>query len=477
VTDPAAAVARRALHGAAALGVRQVVVQGANLAGSTLLARLLAPDAFGQVAIATFVLAFAVSLSGLGLGASLVRQPEEPDASDCRAVLTLGLWVAGGLALAALTVAVMLGGARVEAWLLGCGALALLAAPFQALPVALLERRLAFASVARIEAAQALAYNGVAVALASLGLGVVSIAPALLARAATGAVLAQHASALRVAPGGRLAGIGRHLRFGLPLLGSSVVGYAKDAFVPVLIGATAGAAAVGLVGWAQLVAAAPSLTLMILARLYLPAFARLQHERGALGDAVARALRASHALVAPLAVLTAALIEPITRLVFGVQWLPALPVFRLLWVANLFAPTSVVLLAVLAATGRARQSLGIGLAWAAGTWLLGVPLVLAWGPLGFGAANVAVQAVIVLLIRAARRDVAVRVLPAAVPPWAVALLMGAAVRALDTAVPATDLLGLGGHVAWGLALYASGIAALDAIERPRRAAMPVGEHV
>ena len=69
-----------------------------------------------------FVLAFAVSLSGLGLGASLVREPVEPDERDCRAVLTLWLYVAGCVAAAALVLASILGPARPEAWLLACGA-------------------------------------------------------------------------------------------------------------------------------------------------------------------------------------------------------------------------------------------------------------------------------------------------------------------------------------------------------------------
>ena len=63
--------------------------------------------------------------------------------------------------------------------------------------------------------------------------------------------------------------------------------------------------------------------------------------------------------------------------------------FRLLWIANLFAPTNVVLLGVLGARGRSDAVLAVTVAWTAGTWLLGVPLVLAWDALGYGVANVA----------------------------------------------------------------------------------------
>ncbi len=61
----------KAIRSVAALGVRQIVVQGLNALTAVVLARLLSPSDFGLFAIITFVLAFLVAFGDVGLGASL----------------------------------------------------------------------------------------------------------------------------------------------------------------------------------------------------------------------------------------------------------------------------------------------------------------------------------------------------------------------------------------------------------------------
>ena len=53
-----ARVTRHFASGALSLGVRQVFVQGSNLLGSLLLARMLSPTEFGLYAVAVFWLSF-----------------------------------------------------------------------------------------------------------------------------------------------------------------------------------------------------------------------------------------------------------------------------------------------------------------------------------------------------------------------------------------------------------------------------------
>ena len=65
----------------------------------------------------------------------------------------------------------------------------------------------------------------------------------------------------------------------------------------------------------------------------------------------------------PCAVLILALIEPITVLVFGAQWLAAVPIFRILWIGNLIVPTTTAVLAFLAALGDTRTSLRFAFIW------------------------------------------------------------------------------------------------------------------
>src|SRR6188508_3013008 len=87
-TSAPAAIAKKALRGALALGARQVVVQAVNLAGGISLARLLTPAEFGVFGIVTFVLSFLTTLGDVGLGASLIRQHSEPDEHDYRVIFS-----------------------------------------------------------------------------------------------------------------------------------------------------------------------------------------------------------------------------------------------------------------------------------------------------------------------------------------------------------------------------------------------------
>jgi O-antigen/teichoic acid export membrane protein len=246
----------------------------------------------------------------------------------------------------------------------------------------------------------------------------------------------------------------RQLRFGLLVQGTGLISVVKDSITPIFIGLLLGRAAVGLVDWAQVVAAYPVLVLLILHRLYLPAFSRMQDHPERLGGFVEQVLRATNGFVAPLAVLTLVLIDPVTRLVFGEKWVAAMPLFHLFWAANLFVPTAVPLLALATALGLARAAFGFTLLWAAGTWLLGVPLILRFGLLGYGLANVAVQLTNLMLFRFLQARVSFRILPIAAPYWVAAGAIGGVIFAAERFVPATGVPALAGYFFAGLSAYA-----------------------
>ena len=455
-------IGRDALRGAAALVVRQVFAQGANFAGALLLARLLSPGEFGLFGIATFGLSALLQLGGAGLATSLVRQAEEPDDDDCRVVFTLQqvvvLIVTIALWLGAPAVARAYGRPLADLWTVRLVALAAVCASLQTIPTARLERRLAFASLAGVEVAQALLYNVIAVFLAWRGAGTLAIGVAFLARAAFGAMLVSLVSPWRIGWRWDLERARRHLRFGLPMQGIGLVSMVKDSITPVLLGLTGGAAAVGYIGWAQLVATYPTWAVMVMQRVYLPTFARVQHDERRLASLVEEVVRLSNTAVAPLAMLTLVLIRPLTTVVFGAQWLPALSAFRLLWIANLLVPTTMPLLGLLNASGRSRTAFGFALAWMVATWALGVPLIAAFGPLGFALANVGVQGLNLLLIRAARRIVPIRVLSMAGPVWLWAAATSLVGAALHATVPGAPALRLAFAFGAALALYAAGLA-------------------
>jgi O-antigen/teichoic acid export membrane protein len=451
-------VVRKAVHSVMALGLRQVLNVGMGGLGGILLARLLSPSEFGLFAIVTFVLAFLVTFGDAGLAASLVRQAHEPAEEDYQAVFTVQQVLVVSVVILFWVAAPWIARAYHlpphDSWVFRLVALSLLCTSFQVIPVARLERHLSFEKLALVEVAMSFVFYSTAVGLAWKGVGTLSFAIAMVARSLAGALLANLASPWRIRWHWDWERARVHLKFGVPYQGIGFIFLLTSGITPVFIGLLLGAASVGYINWAQMVSGYPVVVLMAMQRVYLPAFARLQLHRETLSQFVEQVLRATNALAAPVAILTLVSIEPLTKFVFGQKWLPALPLFYLLWGTNLFVPTATPLFALLNALGYSRTAFKFALMVMLGTWALGGPLILAFGAIGFGIASLCVNTMHLVLYRVVRAHLSYRILPMVVPSWCVALVIGLATYFMMRSRPPTGLLGLGVYLALGLTAYA-----------------------
>ncbi|RIH83315.1 Teichuronic acid biosynthesis protein TuaB [Meiothermus luteus] len=447
----------QAVRSATALMVRQVVVQGLNVVGGILLARLLTPTEFGLYAIVTFLLTFLAAFGGTGLAASLIRQPNEPVELEYRSVYTIQQVIVIALVLVLWMAAPWIAHAyRLppdNAWIFRLVALSLLATSFMVIPQVRLERHLAFDKLALVEIAQAFTYNVTAVFLAWWGLGPLSFAIALLLRSITGAILANWISPWKIGWSWDWNTARKHLEFGLFLQGGQVVSLIKDSITPVFVGLYLGAESVGYINWAQMVANYTVMALMVFQRLYMPMFARLQQDRVLLARFVERVLLVTNAITAPVSVLTLVLIEPITRLIFGEKWLVALPIFYLLVLANLVVASSTPLQGLLNALGQSQTTFAFTLLWAGITWVLGLPFVYWFGDIGFAITNVVVQVTNLWLFAIVRKQLPICIWGPVLSTWATSLLVGVIVWLLAQLATVPNLYILVGFFLLGLLLF------------------------
>jgi O-antigen/teichoic acid export membrane protein len=437
---PATDLARRVLRSASALTLRQVFVGVANVAGGVLLARLLSPAEFGAFAMLSILISMFLVVAGPGVAAELVRREAEPDPSTQAAVFTVQLAVSFALALAIWMLAPWL----VDRFGLGpsagaafrLAALAGLVTTFAVMPQVHLERELAFDRLAIVEVAQAIAFNGVAIVMAWSGYGLASIGFAYLVKHSLGAAVAHWLApwAVRLRwDWPRTAGV---LRFGVPYQGAAFVSILKDSITPIAAGLIVGVAEVGFLTWASMFASYAVLALVILQRIYMPTFARLQSSPELLRGFVEHTIWAANAVMAPISLVLLVHAEAITRIVFGEKWLVALPLFYLFWGANLVVPTVTPVLGLLNATGRSKLTFAFNFMWTGLTWAIGLPLLYVVGAIGLAIANPMVQATNLLLFREVRRRHGVRFLRFVLPPW----LLAIPVVAIGRFVP--EVLGL-----------------------------------
>ena len=438
-----AEVIRRTIVGAASLGGGQVASQVLNIAGLIVLARMMTPAEFGLVAILTFLLALLTAVGDLGLGMSLVRQGPEPSEADFRAVSTFQRVMALGIALAALAAApgvvLVYDLAPGQWWLFPVMALAIAADAVRFYPLAKFERRLRYEYVGAVEITQAVVFNIALLGLAISGYKSVCFSVAVVLRSSAGAILAN-------AMGERLPGwlwdwpvVKRYLSTGLPYQGVHLMTVIRNSIVPVFIALVLGRAAVGHLEWAAMVAGFPLTGLILLQRLYVGSFSRLRAHPEDLRRFVTRLIVLAHAMVAPLAVLTLVLLDPIVRTVFGENWLPAMPIVRWLWLGCLVIPTTAPLTGLLHAFGKSRVVFAVACVGLIATWVVGVPLVFVYGEVGIAIGMLSIHVAGAVIWRTARQAIEFRILRPAALVWACALPAGAVAWWWQVALPITSI--------------------------------------
>jgi O-antigen/teichoic acid export membrane protein len=460
---------RRAVVGGVALVLRQSVVKGVAIVGGVVLARILTPEIFGTYAIVVFVVTTFSLVGDMGLGAALIQQPSEPTDHNYRVVFTIQLVVFGSASAAILVIgpwiAAGFGISPDGILLMRLLAIGLMVSALRTLPAVRLERHLEFGRLVLAEAAQAIVFQVVAVAAALSGLGVVSFGIAAVAGTAAATVLVNVVAPWRPGLAWDWNDARGFLRFGLPYQAIGVVSFIKDAVNPLFIGVIAGVAAVGFINWATVIIGYPLLISTILTRLYFPAFSRLRSRpqmASAFGGAV---IRWSVFIAVGLTVPFLPAAGFWTTLVFGSQWLPAVPLLYLQSIAIPFAAAAAVGLGILNATGRSGIALGFASVWMGATWLFTIPAVLTVGWVGFGVANAIVTLTTApFFYRMVERGMPVKSMSGLLPGLVTGGLAVACGVALATTRPVdlafavqTGTLCLAGYVAGWLVLCRSSV--------------------
>jgi lipopolysaccharide exporter len=316
------------LGGVAARGVGVLVGRTLGLqvltAGVTVaLARILTPADYGLFAIALAVQLVGQRAAELGLPAALVRLEEDPapqlQSAVAGVMLSVASLMSGSLLLAAFVIAPAAGS---SSEILKVIAVASAAMPFyaaRAIPMVLMERKLAFGRVAVVETADTLVFNAFAILAALAGLGAFSLAGAVPAGGVAGVIAAwaiqpfARRPALELDPVRPLAAFG--IRVSL-LQGAYLV--RELGFVSILA-AVGGTPVAGYYAMAKRLFSFPIALTSAVVRVSFPALsrdARLRPQRAA-KTAIYTAIAAG----LPLA-LVAGAAQPLIAVVLGREWLP-----------------------------------------------------------------------------------------------------------------------------------------------------------
>ncbi len=338
-TDSHSALAKASLSGFKWNYLGTVVRTVAGLAVGVVLARILGPEPFGEIAVATLVIGLANLIADLGLGAALIQRESISD-DDIRFIFTmqvlLGLALSCSVAVAAGALGAAFHSAHVAPVIRALSPIFTLQA-FGQTATSLLKRDLGFRSIQLAQVVSYLvAYLGLGIPLALVSAGVWSLVGAQLSQTVLYVALVYLRARHPVRPLIRTNG-DSYVWFGGKVVATNLANWTISNVDNVLVGRMFGVAVLGLYNRAFLLTATPmNAIVMSLQSVLFSASSRVQHDRPALRKGFLTSL--SLVGLATVPVFWTAAIVPSTVIegLYGRQWVAAAALFRPLALAMPF---------------------------------------------------------------------------------------------------------------------------------------------
>ncbi len=369
--------------GASTQGLRQVI----QLAVTAVLARYVLPEQFGLMGMASAALASVAPFNEMGMGAALVQKRDLAGghvAAVFWAQTGASLAMGGVLALAAPLIAGFFNRDELVP-LLRILSLTLPIGAAASAPQALLLRDLRFRSLAFVETGVLAVAGTTAATLAVAGWGVWSlVAQSLIGSALTAVcvlVLARFNPLSRaVVP--TLAQLRELSRFSAPLAGFQILNFVSRNVDDVLIGKFLGATALGYYSLAYRVMMYPLQKVSgTIERVFFPAFSTIQDDPQRLSRAYVKAAQFIALVTFPMMAVMMVTSPEMTRVLFGPDWAPAVPLIAILSAAGLAGSIGTTVGNIYLATGRSDQMLKWGI-FATICSVASIAIGLLWGVIG-----------------------------------------------------------------------------------------------
>jgi O-antigen/teichoic acid export membrane protein len=299
-----------------------------QLASTVIIARILTPEQVGSFAVAAAFAALASTFRDFGIAEYLIQE-QQLDNTALRAALSVNIgtsWLVALVLMGLAPAAADFYRSPVVADVMRVQALSFVLIPFGAVTMAWFRRQMDFRPVFLSGIAANLTSFVVSVALAMSGQGAMSLAWASLAGVAvTVAVsIAMRPKGMPWRPG--WAGVGRVIHFGKFASGVYLFGQLGKGAPEMVIGRALDVIAVGVFSRASgLVEIFNRLVLRAVTPVYLPFFAKSLREHGSSRQGLLMAMSFTSVVGWPFLACTALYAYAAIRLMYGPQWLQAVP--------------------------------------------------------------------------------------------------------------------------------------------------------
>ncbi|NJO39263.1 MAG: lipopolysaccharide biosynthesis protein [Cyanobacteria bacterium RU_5_0] len=345
------------------------------------LARLLDPETFGLVALANVFLAFMQVFLDQGFAQALIQRKELESAH-----LDTAFWINLGIGtlltvtgfVAASWVANLFHQAQLTS-ILQCLSILFFIRSFSGVQQAILERKFAFKAVA-VRLLLGTAISGVvSITMALNGFGIWSLVFQQLVHELIGALALWFASDWRPRFKFSVPHFKHLFGFGSSILGFNFLGFINNRADDFLIGYFLGPTALGYYAIAyRILTVMTDLLVNTSSQVTLPTFSRLQEEPERFRKAFYSATQLTSSIAFPIFLGVVVFAPELVLLLFGIQWLPSIPVMQVLALVGILRSVTYFKGSVFIAMGKPTWRLWLGLL-SAGLNLVGFIVAVRWG--------------------------------------------------------------------------------------------------
>lgn len=321
---------------------------------SIVVARLLIPEDFGVLAILTFFTALMAVVVDSGFSQTLIRKTE-PTESDYKSVFLFN--IVTSLVLYAVMTALS---PAIAAYynlpvISKIAPVLFLLLPVNALTViqnTIFARQFRFATLSRINFASATIAGVAAITMAWCGFGVWSLVAQRLAQVTVKAVLLWWRGDWRCKGRFDFSALRAMSGFSFRLMGTDIISYLYNNIAQLFIGKMHSATTLGYYNQAQKLKELPVTSVVqSFQSVTYPALANVKGDKQKFADSYLRVLAITAAVIAPVMVGMVAVADDMFMLMLGQRWMPTAPYFKILSLAGLFYPISMIAYNVLKVAG------------------------------------------------------------------------------------------------------------------------------
>ncbi len=299
-----------------------------------ILSRLFTPEQFGVVNIATVVIAFFAIFSDLGIGPAVI-QHKDLDRHDLGGIFSLSVWSGAVMALlffaAAGTIASLYGDSQVLRNVLRILALNLFFAAANIVPNALIlkEKRFRFAAMRSLTVQIAGGTAAIAAAYAGAGIYALTINPVFSSLMLLAINYRQNPLPLRLRPGRKA--LGKVFSFSAYQFSFQLINYFSRNLDKLLMGRYMSLSQLGYYDKSYRLMMLPLQNIAyVISPVMHPIFSEMQHDLKQLGASYLKVVRLLAFIGLPLSAVLFFTAQELVLIIFGDQWEPSVPVFRIL---------------------------------------------------------------------------------------------------------------------------------------------------